>query len=186
MFQQAIEIQRQLRALEIPSVVIGGLAVALWGEPRLTRDVDLKIQLDRGETGRLLDALPADWQPLAADPAESFARFGFLFLQADDGTRFDLLLADNAFDRAAIGRGRVVELEPGMSLLVCAPEDLVIYKLISTRLRDHEDAQGVVRRQGDALDDEYIIQWLTIFEQALDDSTLVATYRRFRRGDGLD
>jgi hypothetical protein len=38
----------------------------------------------------------------------------------------------------------------------------------------------VVRRQGDALDDEYVLTWLRRFEQALDDSTLVATYRRMR------
>jgi hypothetical protein len=38
----------------------------------------------------------------------------------------------------------------------------------------------VVRRQGDALDDEYALILLRPFEQALDDSTLVATYRRLR------
>ena len=44
----------------------------------------------------------------------------------------------------------------------------------------HDDAESVVRRQGEALDDEYVLTWLRRFEQALDDSTLVATYRRMR------
>lgn len=68
------------------------------------------------------------------------------------------------------------------SVVVCSPEDLIIYKLISTRQRDLDDAQSVVYRQGDALDDDYVLTWLRRFEQALDDSTLVATYRRLRAG----
>jgi hypothetical protein len=64
---------------------------------------------------------------------------------------------------------------------VCSPEDLVIYKLISIRLRDHEDVQGIVRRQGANLNDNYVLDWLRQFEQAFDDSTLVAEYKRFRK-----
>jgi len=52
--------------------------------------------------------------------------------------------------------------------------------LISTRPRDHTDAEGVVRRQGDVLGDEYVLAWLRQFEIALDDSTLVDEYRRLR------
>jgi len=52
--------------------------------------------------------------------------------------------------------------------------------MISTRARDHEDAQSVADRQGDALDDRYVIHWLRQFELALDDSTLVAQYQQWR------
>lgn len=71
-------------------------------------------------------------------------------------------------------------LGPGLVARVCSAEDLIVYKLISTRLRDYEDAASVIRRQGDALDDAYVLDWLHQFEQALDDSTLVAEYRRMR------
>jgi hypothetical protein len=68
-----------------------------------------------------------------------------------------------------------------VTLQLCSPEDLLIYKLISTRPRDHEDARGVVQRQADSLDDAYIIGWLKQFEAAFDDSTLVSTYHQLRR-----
>lgn len=55
------------------------------------------------------------------------------------------------------------------------------YKVISTRPRNHEDARNVVRRQGHALDDRYVLHWLRQFEIALDDSTLVTQYRQWRR-----
>jgi hypothetical protein len=104
-----------------------------------------------------------------------------LFVQDEAGTRLDLLLADTPYDVLAIQRGRDIEVQSGLTIRVCSPEDLIIYKLISTRPRDHEDAAGVVRRQGDALDDLYVLDWLRQFEQALDDSTLVAEYKQLRR-----
>jgi hypothetical protein len=176
------DIQRHLQDADIPSIVIGGVAVALWGEPRVTRDVDLKILLGREEAERLLTILFPNYSPLLSDPLRALREQAMLFVQDARGTRLDLLLADTPYDVQAIRRARVAEVEPGATILVCSPEDLVIYKLISTRLRDHEDAGTVIRRQGDALDDGYVLNWLRQFEQALDDSTLVVTYKRLRAG----
>jgi hypothetical protein len=103
-----------------------------------------------------------------------------IFIQDSLGTRLYLLLADTPYDVIAIHRGRDIEIQPGIVIHVCSPEDLIIYKLISTRLRDHEDARSVIRRQRDVLDDDYVLHWLRQFEQALDDSTLVAEYQGLR------
>jgi hypothetical protein len=175
-------LQLRLQKADISSVVIGGVASALWGEPRVTRDVDLKISLGRDEADRLLAILTPDYTPLLPDPRQALREQAMLFVQDSAGTRLDLLLADTPYDVQAIRRGRIVEVQPGATICVCSPEDLVIYKLVSTRLRDHEDASGVVRRQGDKLDDSYVLHWLKLFEQALDDSTLVAEYTRLRAG----
>jgi hypothetical protein len=118
--------------------------------------------------------------PLLPDPRRALTEQAMLFVQDSAGTRLDLLLADTPYDVQAIRRGQSVEVEPGATICVCSPEDLVIYKLVSTRLRDHEDAASVVRRQGDRLDDRYVLHWLRQFEQALNDSTLVAEYTRLR------
>lgn len=175
-------LQQRLQEADIPSVVIGGVASALWGEPRVTRDVDLKILLGRDEADRLLAILTPDYTPLLPDPRHALTEQAMLFVQDPAGTRLDLLLADTPYDVQAIRRGRIVEMQPAETICVCSPEDLVIYKLVSTRLRDHEDAASVVRRQGDTLVDSYVIHWLRQFEQALDDSTLVAEYTRLRAG----
>jgi len=63
-----------------------------------------------------------------------------LFVRDLAETRVDLLLADIARDVQAIRRGQSVEVEPGTTICVCSPEDLIIYKSVSTRLRDHGDA----------------------------------------------
>jgi hypothetical protein len=174
-------LQKHLLEAGIPSIVIGGVAVAAWGEPRLTRDVDLKVLLSRQDADRLLEILSTSYRPLLPDPGEMLRKQALLFIQDSAGTRLDLLLADTPYDVVAIQRGRDIEVQPGMLVRVCSPEDLILYKLISTRPRDHEDARSVIRRQGDALDDDYVIGWLRQFEQALDDSTLVDEYKGLRR-----
>jgi hypothetical protein len=181
LLQSIKTLQQRLEATGIPSIVIGGVAVAVWGEPRVTRDVDLKVLLGRDDAERLVTALMLDYVSLLPDPRTALRQQAMLFVQDAAGTRLDLLLADTPYDVLAIQRGRDVELQPGVTIRVCSPEDLVIYKMISTRLRDHEDAQGVIRRQGSSLDDEYVLDWLHQFEQALDDSTLVAEYKSLRK-----
>ena len=181
LFQSVRALQHLLLEHGIPSIVIGGVAVAVWGEPRLTRDIDLKIQLGRQGVDRLLKVLLADYQPLKPDPGETLRKQGLIFVQDSAGVRLDILLADTPYDVSAIQRGSDVEVQPGFVIRICSPEDLIIYKLISTRLRDHDDVKTVIRRQGDSLDDSYILDWLRQFEQALDDSTLVAEYQDLRR-----
>jgi hypothetical protein len=182
LIRSILTLQQRLQGADIPSVVIGGVAVALWGEPRVTRDVDLKVQLGREEAERLLALLSPDYTPLLPDPRLTLREQAMLFVQDSTGTRLDLLLADTPCDVQAIQRGQPVEAEPGATIRVRSPEDLVVYKLVSTRLRDHEDARSVVRRQGDKLDDGHVLHWLRQFELALDDSTLVAEYTRLRAG----
>lgn len=173
-------LQKRFAEAGVPSVVIGGLAVSVWGVPRLTRDADLKVLLRRDERARVL-ALLADLTPLHADPDEAFRRQGLAFFQDAHSTRIDVMLAETSFDEAAIARACSVEMLPGVEVRVCSAEDMIVYKLVSTRMQDHLDVEGIVRRQGAALDDRYIEQWLRQFEVALDDSSLLAEYHRLRQ-----
>lgn len=180
LIEDVIELQTRLGDAGVASVVIGGLAVVVWGEPRLTRDVDVKVQLQRDQTSYLLDILRADYKLLSDDPEQTLQRMGILFIESRAGLRLDLLLADTPFDTLAIDRGSKVEIRPKQVVTVCTPEDLILYKMISTRPRDREDVRGIVRRQSDNLDDTYVLNWLKQFELALDDSTLVDEYKTLR------
>jgi len=182
LIESVLDSQKRLEAAGVASVLIGGLAVSAWGEPRGTRDVDLKILLKRDDAQRLLDLLGADFAPLHADPLQAIRRNGVLFVHNQLGVRIDLLLADTDFDEAAIRRGRPIELRPDQTARVCSPEDFIVYKLLAPRGRDYDDLVSVIQRQGDVLDDAYVVKWLKEFEQALDDSTLVKTYRQMRQG----
>lgn len=180
LIRSVVDLQQRLEKAGIPSVVIGGLAVSAWGEPRLTRDADIKVLARRDERGHILQ-LVADFTPLHADPDEAFRRHGIAFFHDPAGTRIDVMLAETSFDETAIGRARLIDMKPGLAVRVCSPEDLIVYKMISLRTQDRVDVEGIIRRQGNHLDDHYVENWLRLFEQALDDSTLISEYRRLRR-----
>ncbi|MDW8227194.1 MAG: DUF6036 family nucleotidyltransferase [Anaerolineales bacterium] len=179
LIDSVIAFQNLMKQAGIPVMAIGGIAVAVWGEPRLTRDIDFKVLLHREDRARLLELL-RDLTPLQENPDDSFRRLGLAFFQDANGVRLDVMLADTIFDETALERARQVEFAPGKTIWVCAPEDLIIYKMLSTRPKDRSDAESVIRRQGQALDEAYIEGWLRQFEQALSDSTLVSEFRKLR------
>ena len=180
LIESLVALQTQLGQAGIQSAAVGAIALSVWGEPRLTRDVDVKVMLQRQDAARLLEIIAADYVALLPDPLVSLRRTGILFVQDRWSTRLDLLLADTSFDMEAIRRSVPVELQPEATVQVCTAEDLIIYKLVSTRPRDHADAESVIHRQGNLLDDDYVLDWLRQFEIALDDSTLISGYRRLR------
>jgi hypothetical protein len=180
LFQSVIQLQKQLSEANIASAVIGGLAVAVWGEPRLTRDVDVKVSLQRDQGASLISLLKSNYLFLSDAPIQTLQQIGVLFIKDATDLRLDLLLADTPFDIQVIQRAQPVEVQPNQTLTVCTPEDLILYKMISTRPRDQEDVRGIVRRQQQNLDDAYILDWLHQFEQAFNDSTLVSEYQLLR------
>src|SRR5438105_10145805 len=122
LLESAARVQRALNDAGIESIVIGGLAVAIWGEPRVTRDVDLKVLLQRDRAEALLTALPEGFRSLADQPEVTLRRLGFLFVQDVAGIRIDLLLAETDFDVQALARKRQVEMMAEV-INVCTPED---------------------------------------------------------------
>ncbi len=182
LYASVLQLQQRLTAAGIPSAIIGGIAVGVWGDPRVTRDVDLKVLLGREDARRLWALLDAGYRSLHHDPLEALRTNGIVFLHDPEGIRLDVMLADTAFDESAISRARSVKLSPEAeaAALVCSPEDLIVYKMVSLREIDRRDATMLIRRLGDRLDDTYVEKWLREFEQALDDSTLVSDYRALR------
>lgn len=169
-------LQSRLTDAGIESIIIGGLAVAVWGEPRLTRDADLKVKVERDSASKLLSVLEGDYTFLSENPSAALEQAGMIFINDASGCRLDLLLVETSFDVEAIRRGKNIEILPGLSAVVCSAEDLIIYKLISTRPRDYEDVRGIVRRHGRDLDLKYLREWLRTFEEALDDSSLIQNF----------
>lgn len=56
MFAAVLErVARKLEELDIPYMVIGGQAVLLHGEPRLTRDIDITLGTDAGGLDQVLN-----------------------------------------------------------------------------------------------------------------------------------
>ena len=179
--ESASRAQQRLEVAGITSAVIGGLAVAVWGEPRVTKDVDLRVLLSRDQADLLIKTLLPDFNFDEGDPIAKLQQSGFIFSHDATGVRVDFLLADLGFDRVIVERASHIEPIAGWPIKVCSAEDLIVSKLITLRPRDEEDARLVIRRQHKNLDDAHIEYWLQSFEQLLDDSTLLNHYRQLRQ-----
>jgi hypothetical protein len=153
-----------LEAKRIPFMLIGGQAVLLHGEPRLTQDVDVTMGVGPDRVGDLLDVCEAlGLQPLPEDPV-AFARETFVLPAADPetGLRLDLIFSTTPYEAQAIDRAVLVDVG-SRKVPFATAEDLILHKLFAGRPRDLEDAAGVVRRKGAEVDWEYLARWAREF-----------------------
>jgi hypothetical protein len=153
-----------LEAKRIPFMLIGGQAVLLHGEPRLTQDVDVTIGVGPDQIRDLLDVCAAlRLQPLPEDPG-AFARETFVLPAADPetGLRLDLIFSTTPYETQAIARAVLVDVG-SREVPFATAEDLILHKLFAGRPRDLEDAAGVVRRKGAEVDWEYLARWAREF-----------------------
>lgn len=133
-------------------MMIGGFANLFWGEPRTTLDLDLTVQTD---DATLVEAASSIGTILVGDARSFLARTRVLPVRMADGTRVDLIAATLPFEIEAISRAREV-LVGDLRVSICAPEDLVLHKVVSPRPRDLEDIVGVLRRQQGTLELEQL------------------------------
>ena len=177
-------ITRIATALEnqrIRFMLIGGQAVLLHGEPRLTQDIDITLAATPDALRQILVVCEmADLAPLPEDPDE-FARTTFVLPAAslDSGIRVDFIFSSTPYEAQAIERAVRVRLGDA-DVPFAAAEDLILHKLFAARPRDLEDAEGVIRRKGGQLDWDYIESWAAKFASVPGRETMVDEVRRLR------
>jgi hypothetical protein len=155
-----------LRRHDLAFMIIGGQAVLLHGEPRLTQDIDITLKALPDRLPALLQVCDAAaLEPLPEDVFD-FVRRTFVVPAAarDTGIRVDFIFSSTPYEGQAIERAVPVTLA-GVPVPFATAEDVIIHKLFAARPRDLEDAMGVVRRQGKDLDWDYIRLWLEQFAQ---------------------
>jgi len=151
-----------VRRLRFPHMLVGALAVALWGEPRATNDVDLMIRVPAGAWERMkrrarqvgfeVDVVWERYNPMLRDQVVRFQK---------ERIRVDFIAPRDAHDQQALERRRLKTFVAKRRIGVIAPDDLVLHKLKAGRPRDFDDAVGVLRRSGHQMDHEYLWSWAT-------------------------
>lgn len=139
----------------------GGYAAIVYGEPRLTVDVDVVVALRPPDVATLHAAFDA--ADYYAPPIEVIAEesrrpaYGhFNLLHVDSGLRADIYVAgEEATNAEALARRRRVEVEGG-SIWVAPPEYVIAHKLRFRREGGGEhhvrDVRAMLAVSGDAID----------------------------------
>lgn len=150
--QVALAFDRACRAAGVRYALMGGIAVAVWGNIRTTRDVDAIVELPREKVSALtealsaegLDAAPRDFQDALLDRTH-------VTVFHESGFHVDVKLARTARELDEIARAREEPVTGGLLRLV-PPEETVAFKLKFGTPRDVEDARGILVRQAGSLD----------------------------------
>jgi hypothetical protein len=182
LFEAAVEIQAFCASRNWGNAIIGGLAVQRWGEPRQTRDVDLTVLSGFGTENAFVDALLERFLPRRPDARQFALDRRVLLVQAANGVPLDISLAALPFEERVIDRSSEYAFGPASLVRTCSAEDLVVLKAFADRPQDWLDIEGVVVRQGAALNRSQVIEELAPLLELKEDPDPGLTLRRlFKR-----
>jgi hypothetical protein len=179
LIQTALDIQEFLQELDQPFAFIGGVALQRWGEPRVTRDVDLTILTRFEGESQLVKMFLARFPGRISD-AESFALENRVILaKHPSGVAIDASLGGLPFEESAIERSTFSEYIPGVHLRTVSASDLVILKAFASRPRDWDDIRGIFVRSGSTLDISYIESHLIPLVELKEEPEILDRLREF-------
>jgi hypothetical protein len=161
------KISRGLERYSIAYMVVGGQAVLIHGEPRLTRDIDITLGAGPDQVGDVLDIVRSwGWRVLVEGPVDFVQRTMVLpCLEPESGFRVEFIFSFTPYERVALQRALRINLN-GTDVCFASAEDLIIHKIFAGRLRDLEDVRGILLKNKD-LDLTYLRHWLKEFDVSM-------------------
>jgi hypothetical protein len=156
-FSYVVEV---LERLEIPYMVVGGFAAIFYGEPRLTIDIDVVVDMKWEHVSPFVAAFPiTDYYVSEDGIRDSLQRcYPFNVIQPTTGAKVDVVpLPRDVFTRDAFQRRQRMKYdEAGHSAAFITPEDIVVAKLVAHQKTESDkhlrDARGVLMTQWGELD----------------------------------
>lgn len=161
-------LDRALRGVGAPYMIIGGVAVIARGVPRLTDDVDATVWGGGVDLARLMKTLAkAGIAPRVAGAVEFARQHQVLLLRHErSSTDMELSLAWLPFEEEALRAANKLDLA-GTEVPVARAEDLIIYKAVAWRDRDRGDIEGLLKLHSPMVDLERVRRIIAEFAEAL-------------------
>lgn len=175
----------RLEKAGVPYMVTGSVAGMIYGEPRLTHDVDIVCELDDAAIDRLPSLFPEEefyCPPIEVMRLEARRpqRGHFNIIEHATGFKADIyLLSREALHRWGLDNRRAIEMD-GHTLQVAPPEYVIVRKLqyfAEGRSPKHiSDIQGILRHTSDQLDELRL-------EQLIEQAGVQREWQRIDRGN---
>jgi len=167
-----------LRANDIDAAIVGGVAVAIRGRPRMTKDVDFLALADIDAWPRLVASATAHGlEPRIPDVLDFASTTRVLLMRhTGSGVEIDISLGALPFELALVHAATLVSVA-GQELPVARADDLVIMKSLALRPRDIADIEGLLETTPQ-LDLSHIRRQVEEFAHALDEMDIVGELDR--------
>ncbi|MGQ0813777.1 MAG: nucleotidyl transferase AbiEii/AbiGii toxin family protein [Gemmatimonadota bacterium] len=180
LFREAARLQESLNSMGCRFCFIGGIAVQHWGEPRVTRDLDISLFTGFGGEPPVIDAVLSNYGARISNARDFALQHRVLLVVTGGGVEVDIALAALPYESQLIDRAAAVEFEPGAVLRICTAEDLFVLKAFANRAQDRADLIGIARRRGRELDWDAIVERLAPLAEAKEEPAILAGVRRLR------
>ena len=149
-------------------MISGSVGAMIFGETRLTNDMDVVIELDDVRVDAFLKSFQSDsyYVPPNDVVIEEIRRRGqFNILHIDSGSKVDLIIRkDTDFAREEFSRKRITPFSQKLEVQSATPEDIIISKLnyynISASEKHIQDILGILAVSGEELDHKYLTAWV--------------------------
>lgn len=157
---------KNLQRLNVPYAIVGSFASSVWGESRLTQDIDIVVDLKPQQVASICNAFPdPEFYVSRVAAEEAVARSGqFNVINPSSGNKIDFMVAGHTdWAVAQLKRSKCVALFPDQNAQVAAPEDVILGKLVYYREGGSEkhlrDIAGMLKFSGDMIDRAYVDQF---------------------------
>ncbi len=152
----------------IPYMIIGGQAVLLYGNPRLTKDIDITLGVDIDRLAAVrevcteigLEIIPKDIKAFVAQTYVLPAR------HRTSTIRIDFIFSFSPYEKQALSRVNKINIQDTL-VKFASLEDIIIHKIISARPRDIEDVKSIMTKHP-KFDTAYIETWLKAHSKTLE------------------
>lgn len=156
-------VARRLDDLGIPYMVTGSMALNYYAVPRMTRDIDVVVELSSGDADRLSEAFRGDFYVDPEAVRRAIEERGlFNLIHGASVVKVDFVVRkESEYRYHEFSRRRRIRVED-QELYVVAPEDLIISKLDWARQTRSEvqlaDVRNLLTGVPD-LDEAYLAHW---------------------------
>ena len=178
MFEELlIRITKELDKNFVPYMIIGGQAVLLYGEPRLTKDIDITLGVNVDKLNELLKLIKKiELLPLPEN-IKNFAEKTFVLPVKDIKTniRVDFIFSQTSYENQAIKRANIINLKNAI-LKFASIEDLIIHKIFAGRSRDLDDVRSIIIKNPN-FNKDYVNKWLREFDSSMGEKKLINIFK---------
>lgn len=159
-----------LEELNIPYYIGGSIASSSLGIARATMDVDIITSLSLAHVEKIVRLLDENYyvdNEMIKDAIKHKSTFNVI--HHDTSYKIDFFISKTTeyqqtiFER--ISRKKLVDKDDVIEVFICAPEDVILTKLIwyiergGTSEKQWNDILGVLKIQKNTLDIEYLLHW---------------------------